>query len=156
MRLSGRLTSSPACLVVAEEEMSPNLEKLMNQAKGETVPAEAHHGDQSGPRDWLRRCAQRLEQNADDPVLEDFANILYGYALLAEGSEIPRASEIQRGGFESHRKGDLIATNHQKKVVFSATHDVDFQRCRNALYDLNMVSSSRAPASSSTRGSRYA
>jgi molecular chaperone HtpG len=26
--------------------------------------------------------------NAEDPRLEDFANILYGYALLAEGSEI--------------------------------------------------------------------
>jgi molecular chaperone HtpG len=26
--------------------------------------------------------------NPEDPVLNDFANILYGYALLAEGSEI--------------------------------------------------------------------
>lgn len=27
-------------------------------------------------------------ENVDDPRLADFANILYGYALLAEGSEI--------------------------------------------------------------------
>src|SRR5262249_45178145 len=36
VRLSTRLTSSPACLVVAEHDVSPNLEKLLNQAKGET------------------------------------------------------------------------------------------------------------------------
>ena len=36
VRLSSRLTSSPACLVVSEEDVSPNLEKLFNQMKGET------------------------------------------------------------------------------------------------------------------------
>src|SRR3989442_3292775 len=37
VRLSGRLTSSPACLVVSEGDVSPHLEKLLNQAKGETT-----------------------------------------------------------------------------------------------------------------------
>src|SRR5207249_3414042 len=36
VRLSTRLTSSPACLVVSEHDMSPNLEKLLSQVKGET------------------------------------------------------------------------------------------------------------------------
>jgi molecular chaperone HtpG len=26
--------------------------------------------------------------NPEDPLLDDFANVLFGYALLAEGSEI--------------------------------------------------------------------
>jgi len=37
VRLSGRLTSSPACLVVSEGDVSPHLEKLLNQVKGETT-----------------------------------------------------------------------------------------------------------------------
>src|SRR5437667_267825 len=36
VRLSSRLTSSPACLVVSEGDVSPHLEKLLNQVKGET------------------------------------------------------------------------------------------------------------------------
>jgi molecular chaperone HtpG len=32
--------------------------------------------------------------NPEDPALDDFANILYGYALLAEGLRDGRASEI--------------------------------------------------------------
>ncbi len=35
VRLSGRLKSSPVCLVVAENEASPNLEKILNQMKSE-------------------------------------------------------------------------------------------------------------------------
>ena len=30
----------------------------------------------------------RLKENADDPVFDDFAQVMYGYALLAEGSEL--------------------------------------------------------------------
>src|SRR5262249_23081403 len=37
VRLSSRLTSSPACLVVSEFDVSPNLEKLLNQVKGEST-----------------------------------------------------------------------------------------------------------------------
>ena len=32
--------------------------------------------------------------NPEDPVLDDFANILYGYAMLAEGSEIPEPQKF--------------------------------------------------------------
>ena len=32
--------------------------------------------------------------NPEDPALDDFANILYGYALLAEGSEMPEPQKF--------------------------------------------------------------
>jgi molecular chaperone HtpG len=32
--------------------------------------------------------------NAEDPALDDFANILFGYALLAEGSEMPEPQKF--------------------------------------------------------------
>ena len=87
VRLSGRLTSSPACLVVAEEEMSPNLEKLINQAKGE-ANRQKRIMEINPDHEIVSKMGARLKENADDPVLEDYANILFGYAMLAEGSEL--------------------------------------------------------------------
>jgi molecular chaperone HtpG len=87
VRLSGRLTSSPACLVVAEEDMSPNLEALLGKAKGELVRGKRIM-EINPDHELLGKMREVYTANADDPRLEDFANILYGYALLAEGSEI--------------------------------------------------------------------
>jgi molecular chaperone HtpG len=87
VRLSGRLTSSPACLVVADQDMSPNLEKLMNQAKGETSK-QKRIMELNPDHDIVKKMSERLNADAADPVLDDYANILYGYALLAEGSEL--------------------------------------------------------------------
>jgi molecular chaperone HtpG len=87
VRLSGRLTSSPACLVVADEEMSPNLEKLINQAKGEAT-RQKRILEINPDHEIVEKMDARLKENAEDPILEDYANILFGYALLAEGSEL--------------------------------------------------------------------
>jgi len=87
VRLSGRLTSSPACLVVAEQDMSPNLEKLMNQAKGEST-RQKRIMEINPDHEIVVKMGERLKQDASDPLLDDYANILYGYALLAEGSEL--------------------------------------------------------------------
>jgi molecular chaperone HtpG len=87
VRLSGRLTSSPACLVVADEDLSPNLEMLLGKAKGE-ITRQKRIMEINPEHELLGKMKEVYASNADDPRLEDFANILYGYALLAEGSEI--------------------------------------------------------------------
>jgi molecular chaperone HtpG len=87
VRLSGRLTSSPACLVVSDQDMSPNLEKMLNQAKGETS-RQKRIMELNPDHDIVVKMGERLKQDAADPLLDDYANILYGYALLAEGSEL--------------------------------------------------------------------
>ena len=87
VRLSGRLTESPACLVVADEEMSPNLEKLINQAKGESN-RQKRILEINPDHEIVQKMRARLNDSPDDPVLEDYANILFGYGLLAEGSEL--------------------------------------------------------------------
>jgi molecular chaperone HtpG len=83
VRLSARLTSSPACLVVSEHDVSPNLEKLLNQAKGETT-RQKRIMELNPTHDIVAR----LRDRQGDAMLEDFAEVLYGYALLAEGSEL--------------------------------------------------------------------
>jgi len=83
VRLSNRLTSSPACLVVAEHDVSPNLEKLLNQMKGETTKQKRILELNPG-----HEIIAKMRDRADDALLDDFAEVLYGYALLAEGSEL--------------------------------------------------------------------
>ena len=87
VRLSGRLTSSPVCLVVADQDMSPNLEALLGKAKGE-VARQKRIMEINPDHELVGKMRALHEANPDDPALLDFANILYGYALLAEGSEI--------------------------------------------------------------------
>src|SRR5215470_1478667 len=83
VRLSNRLTSSPACLVVSEGDVSPHLEQMLSQVKGETskqkriMELNADH-----------ELIAKMRDRADDPLLNDFAEVLYGYAVLAEGSEL--------------------------------------------------------------------
>src|SRR5262245_38714493 len=83
VRLTNRLTSSPACLVVSEDEVSPTLEKLLNQVKGESRK-QKRILELNPAHDIIAKMRDR----ADDPQLDDVAEILYGYALLAEGSEL--------------------------------------------------------------------
>jgi molecular chaperone HtpG len=103
VRLSGRLTSSPACLVVAEEDMSPNLEALIGKAKGEVMRQKRIM--EINPDHELVEAMRSLHAaNAEDPALEDFANILFGYALLAEGSEMPEPQKFNESLLRVVRK----------------------------------------------------
>ena len=83
VRLSARLTSSPACLVVSEQDVSPNLEKLLNQMKGETTKQKRIM--ELNPN---HEIIAKMRERSEDTMLDDFAEVLYGYALLAEGSEL--------------------------------------------------------------------
>jgi molecular chaperone HtpG len=93
VRLSGRLKSSPVCLVVADEDMSPNLEALLGKVKGEAT-RQKRIMEINPDHELVGRMRALHASNPDDPALNDFANILYGYALLAEGSEIPEPQKF--------------------------------------------------------------
>jgi molecular chaperone HtpG len=95
VRLSGRLTSSPACLVVADHDISPNLEKMLNQAKGETT-RQKRIMEINPDHEILVKLRERLQSNPDDPIVDDFANVLFGYALLAEGSELEEPQKFNQ------------------------------------------------------------
>ncbi len=85
VRLSGRLTRSPAVLVVAEHDYSPQLERLLSQGRTDgyrqrrILELNASHPLVQG----LRR---RFDANPDDAVVGDYAELLLGWSLLAEGS----------------------------------------------------------------------
>ena len=95
VRLSGRLSSSPVCLVGEEHDYSPQLERLLQKGKGGGLPQRrvmelnpSHH--------ILQKMHERFQQNKEDARLSDYADLLFGYALLAEGSDIPDPVRFNR------------------------------------------------------------
>ena len=89
VRLSQRLTKSPACLVGSDFDMSPHLERMLRQAEGADLPTQKRILELNPKHAILEKLQSRFEANEDDPKLADYAHLLLGHSLLAEGSELP-------------------------------------------------------------------
>ncbi len=87
VRLSNRLTTSPACLTVDEHDMSPHMERLLRMS-GPNTPKQKRILEVNGTHDLVKGMQERFETDKADPALREFAELLYGYAMLAEGAEI--------------------------------------------------------------------
>jgi molecular chaperone HtpG len=92
VRLSHRLTSSPTCLVVDENEMGIQLQRLL-KAAGQEV-AEVKPIFELNPEHQLVRA---LKAEADTTRFKDWTLILFDQAILAEGAQLKDpATFIQR------------------------------------------------------------
>ncbi len=92
VRLSNRLTSSPACLVRDQNAIGPQMERLL-KAVGQQV-TEVKPILELNPQHTIVR---KLHALIDDERLNEWTHILYEEALLAEGSPLPDpASFVQR------------------------------------------------------------
>jgi molecular chaperone HtpG len=88
VRLSSRLTSSPACLVGDAGDLSPHLIELMRRS-GQTVPVVKRILELNPTHPLLPKLQALVERDKADPALEDYAALLYGQAILAEGGQVP-------------------------------------------------------------------
>jgi len=95
VRLSTRLTTSPACLVGAEHDYSPQLEKLLMKGKG-GGPKQRRILELNPDHEIVARLAARYANDAGDPQVGDYAELIFGYATLAEGSELPDPARFNR------------------------------------------------------------
>jgi molecular chaperone HtpG len=87
VRLSTRLTTSPACLVSDAADITPTLEK-MYRAMGQEVPPVKRILELNPGHPLVSGLRAAHEQRADDPNLPETAELLYGTALLAEGGDL--------------------------------------------------------------------
>ncbi len=83
VRVSTRLTDSPACLVVDQYDMSQNLARVLKQL-GQDAPM---------PKPILELnlehpLIQRLEKEQDEEKFEELAKLVFDQALLAEGGQL--------------------------------------------------------------------
>ncbi len=95
VRLSSRLTESPACLTVDEHDMSPQMERIMRLA-GPGAPKQKRILEINGSHDLVKGLWERFDKDKSDPVLRDFSQLLYGYAMLAEGADIDDPTPFNR------------------------------------------------------------
>jgi molecular chaperone HtpG len=83
VRLTHRLTDSPACLVGDEHGMTRHLERILRES-GQRVPASKPILEINPDHPIV----QRLKQESDAALFADWSHILFDQALLAEGGEL--------------------------------------------------------------------
>jgi molecular chaperone HtpG len=95
VRLTNRLTNSPVCLVGAEHDYSPQLEKLLQKGKG-GGPKQRRIMELNPKHEMVAKLKQRFDANQNDPIFEEYAQLLFGAGLLAEGGELPEPVKFNR------------------------------------------------------------
>ena len=75
------------CLIGAEHDYSPQLEKLLQKGKG-GGPKQRRILELNPSHDILGKLRERFDQDQNDPAIEDYAHLLFGYGLIAESSEL--------------------------------------------------------------------
>jgi molecular chaperone HtpG len=95
VRLSNRLTTSPVCLVGAEHDYSPQMERLLRVTK-EGMPKQRRIMELNPKHEIFLKLQERFQKDREDPSLEKYAQLLLGYAFLAEGSELPDPVRFNR------------------------------------------------------------
>lgn len=91
VRVTHRLTDSPACLVTGESDMSANLERLL-KAAGQAAPT-VKPTLEINPAHAL---VTRLDSETDDARFADCAHLLFEQALLAEGGQLDDPASFVR------------------------------------------------------------
>jgi molecular chaperone HtpG len=91
VRVTHRLTDSPACLVTGEGDMSANLERLL-KAAGQAAPT-VKPTLEINPTHAL---VTRLNSESDEDRFADWANLLFEQALLAEGGQLDDPASFVR------------------------------------------------------------
>ncbi len=88
VRLSGRLTSSPVCLVGDEHDSSPRMQRLMEQLGQK--PGKVKRILELNPGHTLVPKLQAIfKENQGDPRLKLYAELLLGQAHLADSGQLP-------------------------------------------------------------------
>ncbi|MEN3608462.1 molecular chaperone HtpG [Plantactinospora sp. ZYX-F-223] len=95
VRLSSRLTTSPACIVGDAQDMTPTLEK-MYRAMGQDMPAVKRILELNPTHPLVTGLREAYGQRKDDPTVAETAELLYGMALLAEGGELGDPARFTR------------------------------------------------------------
>ncbi len=87
VRLSARLTESPACLITDAFDITPALARLY-RASGQDIPATKRILELNPGHPLVTGLRQAHQDRRDDPGVAETAELLYGTALLAEGGAL--------------------------------------------------------------------
>src|SRR5665647_90084 len=91
VRVTHRLTDSPACLVSGEHDLSGNLERIL-KAAGQNTPS-SKPALEINPQHAL---VSKLNAESDEARFNDWAQLLFEQALLAEGGQLEDPASFVR------------------------------------------------------------
>ena len=83
VKVTHRLTDSPACLVAGEHDLSGNLERLL-KAAGQKTP-DTKPILEINPS---HKLIQKLENTTDSGRFNDFAEVIFDQAMISEGGQL--------------------------------------------------------------------
>jgi molecular chaperone HtpG len=95
VRLSSRLTTSPACIVGDTHDVTPTLEK-MYRTMGQDMPRIKRILELNPTHPLVSALRKAYDERKDDAGMVETAELLYGMALLAEGGELSDPSRFIR------------------------------------------------------------
>lgn len=95
VRLSNRLTSSAACLVSEQGDMTPQMEAMMKQFNAD-MPASKRILELNPNHAILTKLQDIFEKDNSDASLGDYAELLHGQAVLAEGGQLPDPGKFSK------------------------------------------------------------
>tara|TARA_Y100000814_G_scaffold174018_1_gene127170 strand:+ start:87 stop:884 length:798 start_codon:yes stop_codon:yes gene_type:complete len=89
VRTTNRLTDSPACLAIDDNDMGSQMRKIM-EASGQTVP-ETKPIFEVNPEHPL---VAKLDNESDEEMFDDVITVLFGQASLSEGGSIDEPGDF--------------------------------------------------------------
>ncbi len=95
VRLSNRLTASPSCLVGNPSDLTPQMEQLL-RSMNQPVPENKRILEINPDHPLNQKLQSLFSANQNDPALNDYSYLLYGQALLAEGSPLPEPAKFSK------------------------------------------------------------
>jgi molecular chaperone HtpG len=88
VRLSSRLTSSAACLVADEHDLSPRMQRMLEQL-GQPVPKTKPILELNPAHELMPKLKAVFAESSTDPRLALYARLLLGQAHLADSGQLP-------------------------------------------------------------------
>ena len=83
VKVTHRLTNSPACLVVGEHDISGNLERIL-KAAGQSTPENKPILEVNPNHDLIKK----LEKIEENQLFNDYSSVIFDQAILAEGGQL--------------------------------------------------------------------
>ncbi|HNA79296.1 MAG TPA: molecular chaperone HtpG, partial [Turneriella sp.] len=95
VKFSSVLVSAPSRVVGEDFDMSPYLEKILAR-NGEKVAPRLKTLEINPDHDLVKKLNARYEANPGDPLLADYAQLLWGHAVIADGGEIKDVARFNK------------------------------------------------------------
>ena len=95
VRISTRLTDSPCCLVLAPGSTPAYMEQLL-KGSGREVPHARRILEVNPAHPLIRNLGAALARDGEAPSIDQWIEVLYGQALLTEGSPIENPNRLAK------------------------------------------------------------